>query len=71
MCVYDTVCVLQLISGGCQPDTFDIDSQAPLHKAVMFNQLGSVRALVVSGVNLNITDDNGNTALHVIHRIIL
>ena len=46
-------------------DLLDTDGHAPLHKAVMYNQLDSVQVLAINGANLNITDQSGNTALHV------
>ncbi len=46
-------------------DIFDEEGHSPLHKAVMYNQLESVQALAMNGVNLNIKDASGNTSLHV------
>lgn len=46
-------------------DVFDVDGQAPLHKAVMFDQMESVQVLAMNGVDLNIKDTSGNTPLHV------
>ncbi|KAJ1147872.1 hypothetical protein NDU88_000715 [Pleurodeles waltl] len=39
--------------------------QTPLHLAVYLDQAEVVRALVLKGVNLDLQDRNGNTALHV------
>lgn len=55
----------QLIRGGCQPDSLDAESQAPLHKAVLCNQPDAIQALMLNGANLNIRDSTGSTALHV------
>ena len=57
--------IYQLVTGGCQPDSRDIEGQAPLHKALLHNQADSVQALVLSGADLNILDDSGSTPLHV------
>jgi ankyrin repeat protein len=46
-------------------DLLDGEGQAPLHKAVMYNQLEAVQVLAMNGINLNIKDAAGNTALHV------
>lgn len=46
-------------------DVVDVEGHAPLHKAVMYHQLESIRVLALNGANLNITDPSGNTALHV------
>lgn len=39
--------------------------QTPLHLAVFLDQTEVARALVLKGVNLDLQDRNGNTALHV------
>lgn len=46
-------------------DLFDGEGQAPLHKAVLYNQLEAVQVLAMNGVDLNTKDPLGNTALHV------
>ncbi len=46
-------------------DLFDGEGQAPLHKAVMYNQLESVQVLAMNGADLDIKDPLGNTPLHV------
>lgn len=46
-------------------EIFDEEGQTPLHKAVMYNQLESVQALAMQGINLNMKDTSGNTPLHV------
>ncbi|XP_029442736.1 NF-kappa-B inhibitor epsilon [Rhinatrema bivittatum] len=50
------------------PEVLEIQNdlyQAPLHLAVYLDQLDVVRALVRKGVNLELQDQNGNTALHL------
>ena len=46
-------------------DLFDGEGQAALHKAVMYDQLEAVQVLAMNGIDLNIRDTVGNTALHV------
>lgn len=56
---------LQLVAGGCRPDTHDVDGQAPLHKAVLYGQQDAVQGLVLAGADLNIQDGSNSTAAHV------
>ena len=53
------------MAGGCNADSLAVDEMAAIHRAVLANQLESVRALVLSAVNLNILDSNGDGSVHV------
>ncbi len=61
---------MQLVSRGCQPDTQDSEGQAPLHLAVLSNQVGCVQSLAQSGADMNIQDSNRDSPLHVSEKII-
>ena len=50
---------------GVDESAYDVDGQAPLHRAVFGNQADSVQALILSGADPNIPDAAGNTAIHV------
>ena len=41
------------------------DGMAAIHRAVLTNQLESIRALILSNVNLNVQDTNGDSSIHV------
>ena len=56
---------MQLVAGGCDADMLATDGMAAMHRAVLLNQLESVRALILSGTNLNVQDANGDSSLHV------
>ena len=56
---------MQLVAGGCDADVLATDGMAAMHRAVLLNQLESVRALILSGANLNVQDANGDSSLHV------
>ena len=53
------------MAGGCNADILAVDKMAAIHRAVLANQLESVRALVLSAVNLNIRDSNRDGPVHV------
>ncbi|EDS27479.1 ion channel nompc [Culex quinquefasciatus] len=42
-----------------------IESQSPLHIAVLSSSINVVKFLVKTDINLNLTDKDGNTALHL------
>lgn len=46
-------------------DLLDGEGHAPLHKAVIYDKMESVQVLTMNGVDLNMKDSVGNTALHV------
>ena len=57
--------VVQLIAGGCDVVALAIDGMAAIHRAVITNQLESIRALILSTSNLNVQDNNGDSPVHV------
>lgn len=57
--------LLQLIAGGCDVDAIASDGMAAIHRAVLVNQMESVRALILSNANPNVWNSNGNSPVHV------
>ena len=43
----------------------DADGHTPLFKAVLYSQSRAVLSLVLAGVDLNVQDASGSTAVHV------
>ena len=56
---------VQLIAGGADSMMVDADGHTPLFKAVLYSQSRAVLSLVLAGVDLNVQDASGSTAVHV------
>ena len=58
------VAELLIVSGKCSHNLQNVNLQTALHLATERQHTQIVRLLVRSGANLNITDKDGDTALH-------
>ncbi len=54
-----------LLKNGANPNAIFINGLTPLHLAVYKNDLGIAYLLIVSGANLNIKDQRGNSPLNL------
>lgn len=49
----------------------DSEGHTPLLKAVLYGQVSAVQSLILAGVNLDIQDSTGTTAIHVRYTLII
>ncbi|XP_028131353.2 85/88 kDa calcium-independent phospholipase A2 isoform X4 [Diabrotica virgifera virgifera] len=59
-------CVVALLSRQANADLGDKDGNRPLHLAVKANNVAIIQALIIFGVDLNILNNKGETARHMI-----
>lgn len=56
--------VKDLLAGGAEPNSVDLNGNSPLHQAVKSNDIETVNVLLEHGADLNARNSNGDTALH-------
>ncbi|KAG5870723.1 hypothetical protein JTB14_017056 [Gonioctena quinquepunctata] len=59
-------CVVALLSRQANPDLGDKDGNRPLHLAVKNNNIPIIQALIVFGVDLDILNNKGESARHIV-----
>lgn len=59
-------CVVSLLSREADPDIGDVDGNRPIHLAVKQGNIFIIQALIIFGANLNILNNKGETARHII-----
>lgn len=56
--------VKDLLEGGAEPNSIDLNGNSPLHQAVKSNDIETVMVLLEHGADLNVRNSKGDTALH-------